>query len=76
MLKNTNGLHKKLKKKYLEANKNGNTQCRSLKCSESSSEKEVYSNTNLPKEIKIFSRKHPSFTPNGTRKLRNKTQSL
>ena len=45
-------------------------------CSKSSSKREVYSNTILPKEIRKISNKQSNLTPKGTRERRtNKTQS-
>ena len=45
-------------------------------CSNSSSKKEVYNNTNLPQEIRKISNKQLNLTPKATRERRiNKTQS-
>ena len=45
-------------------------------CSESSSKREVYSYTSLPKETRKISNKQPNLTPKETRERRtNKTQS-
>ena len=45
-------------------------------CSKSSSEREVYSYTSLPKETRNISNKQYNLTPKGTRERRtNKTQS-
>ena len=43
--------------------------------SKSSSKREIYSNTSLPKETRKISNKQYNLTPKGTRKRRtNKTQ--
>ena len=45
-------------------------------CSKSSFKREVYSNTNLPQEMRTFSNKQPNLIPKATRERRtNKTQS-
>ena len=44
-------------------------------CSESSSKREVYSNTILPQEIKKTSNRQPNFTPKTTEKWGTKKQN-
>ena len=64
-------------KKYLETNDNENTTTQHLwDAAKSSSKREVYSNTSLPKETRKISNKQSNLTPKGTRERRtNKTQS-
>ena len=46
-----------------------------MRCSKSSSKREVYSNTILPQEIKQISNKQPNHTPKATNETRtNKNQ--
>ena len=47
-----------------------------MRCSKSSSKREVYSYTSLPQETRKISHKQSNLTPKGTRERRtNKTQS-
>ena len=45
-------------------------------CSKSSSEREVYSSTILPQEIRKTSNRKPKFTPKTTEKRRKKASKL
>ena len=55
--------------------KHDNSKC--MGCSESSSKKEVYSNTILPQETRKTSNRQPNFTPKttGKRRIKKKTQN-
>ena len=47
-----------------------------MRCSKSSSKREVYSNTILPEETRKISNKQPNLTPKATRESRtNRAQS-
>ena len=48
---------------------------KSMRCSKSSSKREVYSDANLPQETRKISNKQPNLTPKATRERTNKTQS-
>ena len=47
-----------------------------MRCSKSSSKREVYSNTILPQETRKTSNRQPSFTPKTTGKKRTKKPKL
>ena len=64
---------KKEIKKYLETNDNENTMAQKpMGCSKSSSRREVYSNTFLPRETRKISNKQPNLTPKAIRETRTK----
>ena len=46
-----------------------------MKCSKSSSKREVYSNTTLPQETRKTLNRQPNFTPKATGKRRRKKQN-
>ena len=47
-----------------------------MRCSKSSSKREVYSNTILPQEIRKTSNRQPNFTPKTTGKRRTKNPQI
>ena len=47
-----------------------------MRCSKSSSKREVYSNTTLPQEKRKTSNKQPNFTPKTTGKKKNKNPKV
>ena len=61
-------------KKFLETNDNENTTTQNMRCSESSSKREVYSNTILPQKTRKTSNTQPNFTPKTTGKRRRTTK--
>ena len=48
---------------------------KSMVCSKSSSQREVYSDIGLPQELRKISNKQHNLTPKGARRRRNKTQN-
>ena len=63
-------------KKILETNDNKNTTTQHMRCSESSSKREVYSNTILPQKIRKTLKRQPNFTLKTTGKTTTTTKSV
>ena len=62
-------------KKFLGTNDNENTTTQNMRCSESSSKREVYSNTILPQETRKPSNRQPDCTSKASGKRKqNKTK--
>ena len=71
MLVNNKWATEKIKeeiKKYLETNESGNNDIKPIKCSKSSSKREVYSNSISPQETRKISNKQPNLAHKGTTK--------